>query len=214
MRMAARRMDADGNTEYVARAQAWIDHVQSNDLAIGIAILVLLAFLGTIWGDVGAPLGVEAGPAALPQPEPRVAHVRRAGQEPLDHARIERTQRGVPADPGRRRVGRRPGGRDDAAAQAHLDRTLTVDDLANRANMSARTFARRFKQETGTTPHRWLTHQRILSAQQLLEKSDRPIDWIAESIALSLVCGEHARPQIHRVRGHGTSRQRSTMAEY
>jgi transcriptional regulator GlxA family with amidase domain len=50
--------------------------------------------------------------------------------------------------------------------------------------MSARTFARRFKQETGTTPHRWLTHQRILSAQQLLEKSDRPIDWIAESVGL------------------------------
>src|SRR5262245_27445728 len=68
--------------------------------------------------------------------------------------------------------------------QAHLDRTLTVDDLAARANMSARTFARRFKQETGTTPHRWLMHQRILSAQQLLERSDRPIDWIAESVGL------------------------------
>ena len=35
-----------------------------------------------------------------------------------------------------------------------------------------------------TTPHRWLTHQRILSAQQLLEKTDRPIDWIAESVGL------------------------------
>jgi AraC family transcriptional regulator, transcriptional activator FtrA len=69
-------------------------------------------------------------------------------------------------------------------AQAHLHRTLTVNDLANRANMSARTFARRFKQETGTTPYRWLMHQRILSAQQLLEKSDRPIDWIAESVGL------------------------------
>jgi AraC family transcriptional activator FtrA len=69
-------------------------------------------------------------------------------------------------------------------AQTHLDRRLTVNDLANRANMSARTFARRFKQETGTTPHRWLMHQRILSAQQLLEKSDRPIDWIAESVGL------------------------------
>jgi AraC family transcriptional activator FtrA len=69
-------------------------------------------------------------------------------------------------------------------AQAHLDRTLTVDDLAARANMSARTFARRFKQETGTTPHRWLLHQRILSAQQLLERSDRPIDWIAASVGL------------------------------
>jgi len=69
-------------------------------------------------------------------------------------------------------------------AHAHLDRVLTVDDLADQANMSARTFARRFKQETGTTPHRWLTHQRILNAQQLLEKSDQPIDWIAESVGL------------------------------
>ena len=69
-------------------------------------------------------------------------------------------------------------------AHAHLDRTLTVDDLADQANMSARTFARRFRQETGTTPHRWLTHQRILSAQQLLERSDRPVDRIAESVGL------------------------------
>jgi AraC family transcriptional activator FtrA len=69
-------------------------------------------------------------------------------------------------------------------AHAHLDRVLTVDDLADHANMSARTFARRFKQETGTTPHRWLTHQRILRAQQLLEKSHLPIDSIAESVGL------------------------------
>jgi transcriptional regulator GlxA family with amidase domain len=69
-------------------------------------------------------------------------------------------------------------------AHAHLDRVLTVDDLAEQANMSARTFARRFRHETGTTPHRWLTHQRILSAQQLLEKSDQPIDWIAEAVGL------------------------------
>jgi AraC family transcriptional activator FtrA len=41
-------------------------------------------------------------------------------------------------------------------AHAHLDRVLTVDDLADQANMSARTFARRFRHETGT--HRWLTH--------------------------------------------------------
>jgi len=33
-------------------------------------------------------------------------------------------------------------------------------------------------------PQSWLTHQRILSAQQLLGKSDQPIDWIAESVGL------------------------------
>jgi AraC family transcriptional activator FtrA len=80
-------------------------------------------------------------------------------------------------------------------AHGHLDRAMTVDDLANQANMSPRTFARRFRQETGTTPHRWLTHQRILSAQQLLEKSDQSIDRIAESVGLqtSTTLREHFR---------------------
>jgi AraC-like DNA-binding protein len=39
-------------------------------------------------------------------------------------------------------------------AQHHLDRPLTVDGLAARALMSPRTFARRFRQQTGTTPRR------------------------------------------------------------
>lgn len=38
MRMAARRLDADGNSEYLARTEAWIEHVQANDLAIGVAM--------------------------------------------------------------------------------------------------------------------------------------------------------------------------------
>jgi len=48
--------------------------------------------------------------------------------------------------------------------------------------MSARTFARRFTQETGTTPLRWLTSQRILLAQQLLEDTDETVDAIAEQV--------------------------------
>src|SRR5438874_192389 len=40
-------------------------------------------------------------------------------------------------------------------AQAHLDEAIAVDNLAQRAGMSGRTFARTFKQQTGTTPHRW-----------------------------------------------------------
>jgi transcriptional regulator GlxA family with amidase domain len=61
----------------------------------------------------------------------------------------------------------------------HLDRALTVRQLAARANMSERTLARRFVQDTGTTPQRWLTGQRILLAQQLLEESDATVDVIA-----------------------------------
>jgi transcriptional regulator GlxA family with amidase domain len=64
--------------------------------------------------------------------------------------------------------------------RAHLDQPLTVRQLAARANMSERTFARRFVQDTGTTPQRWLIGQRILLAQQLLEESDETIDAIAD----------------------------------
>ena len=64
----------------------------------------------------------------------------------------------------------------------HLGRPLTVGDLAARAHMSPRTFARRFAQETGTTPLRWLTSQRILLAQQMLEDTDETVDAIAEHV--------------------------------
>lgn len=63
--------------------------------------------------------------------------------------------------------------------ERNLDRPVTVADLAARAHMSPRTFARRFVQETGTTPQRWLTGQRILLAQQLLEETDETVDAIA-----------------------------------
>src|SRR5947199_380465 len=60
--------------------------------------------------------------------------------------------------------------------RAHLDQPLSVRQLAARANMSERTFARRFVQDTGTTPQRWLIGQRILLAQQLLDESDETVD--------------------------------------
>jgi len=63
---------------------------------------------------------------------------------------------------------------------ANLAAAITVDQLAARAYMSPRTFARRFVQETGTTPQRWLTGQRILLAQQLLEESDETVDVVAD----------------------------------
>jgi AraC family transcriptional activator FtrA len=55
----------------------------------------------------------------------------------------------------------------------------TVAELADRAAMSERTFARRFVAETGTTPHRWLTTQRVLHARTLLEQSALSVDEIA-----------------------------------
>ncbi|MGM9385021.1 GlxA family transcriptional regulator [Streptomyces antibioticus] len=61
----------------------------------------------------------------------------------------------------------------------HLDQEVTVEQLAARAHMAPRTFARRFQQETGTTPYRWLLRQRVLLAQHLLEATDETVDAIA-----------------------------------
>ncbi|WP_328719504.1 helix-turn-helix domain-containing protein [Streptomyces sp. NBC_00247] len=61
----------------------------------------------------------------------------------------------------------------------HLDQEMTVDQLASLAHMSPRTYARRFQQETGTTPYRWLLRQRVLLAQHLLESSDETMEAIA-----------------------------------
>ena len=61
----------------------------------------------------------------------------------------------------------------------HLDQELTVDLLARKALMSPRTFARRFRAETGTTPNAWLNRQRLLRAQQLLEETSFTLEEIA-----------------------------------
>ncbi|MEU2282778.1 helix-turn-helix domain-containing protein [Streptomyces sp. NPDC013178] len=63
--------------------------------------------------------------------------------------------------------------------EQHLDQEVTVEQLAARAHMSPRTFARRFQQETGTTPYRWILRQRVLLAQHLLEATDETVDAIA-----------------------------------
>ena len=64
--------------------------------------------------------------------------------------------------------------------ERHLDQQVTVAELAWLAHMSPRTFARRFVRETGTTPLRWLTGQRILLAQRLLEDTEETVDQVAE----------------------------------
>jgi len=69
-------------------------------------------------------------------------------------------------------------------AQRRLSDPLPVGSLASRAAMSPRTFARRFRKETGTTPHQWLTHQRLLAAQRRLETTSDSVDEIAEAVGL------------------------------
>jgi len=67
-----------------------------------------------------------------------------------------------------------------AYALAHLDEPLTVTLLARHACTSERTFNRRFRQETGTTPLKWLHAQRVDHARRLLEGSDLPVETVAQ----------------------------------
>jgi transcriptional regulator GlxA family with amidase domain len=66
-----------------------------------------------------------------------------------------------------------------AWALKHLDRPVTLSELAAHARTSVRTFTRRFRDEVGMTPGQWLTLQRVERARHLLESSDLPIDQIA-----------------------------------
>lgn len=64
--------------------------------------------------------------------------------------------------------------------RADLRQVHTIDSMAVDAKMSTRTFARRFKEATGTTPHRWLQHERVRVVQSLLETTSLTLERIAE----------------------------------
>jgi transcriptional regulator GlxA family with amidase domain len=85
----------------------------------------------------------------------------------------------------------------------HLDEDLDVDTLARKSLMSPRTFARRFRAETGATPHSWVTKQRVLRAEQLLEQTDRSVERIASEVGF----GNAATLRHHFTRQRGVSPQ-------
>ena len=63
--------------------------------------------------------------------------------------------------------------------EENAHRQLTLDDIAARAAISPRTLNRRFREQTGTTPLRWLHRARVRHAQQLLETTAHPVEQIA-----------------------------------
>ena len=71
-----------------------------------------------------------------------------------------------------------------AWAMERLDDDLDVERLARQALLSERTFARRFRAETGTTPHQWVTGQRVLLARRLLEETDLSVEEVAHRSGL------------------------------
>ncbi|WP_067463463.1 GlxA family transcriptional regulator [Actinomadura macra] len=63
--------------------------------------------------------------------------------------------------------------------EANLHHPLTLDDLARHARVSVRTLTRRFAEQAGTTPQRWVSRARLRRAQQLLESTDLPVERVA-----------------------------------
>ncbi|WP_354643714.1 GlxA family transcriptional regulator [Kitasatospora camelliae] len=104
-----------------------------------------------------------------------------------------------------------PGASGTAATQAwaleRLSEPLTLADLAAHAHVSVRTFSRRFRAETGTTPARWLLRQRTDLARHYLETTDWPVDLVARRSGLGT--GASLRHHLHTTLGitpHGYRR--------
>lgn len=64
-------------------------------------------------------------------------------------------------------------------ARSQLQQPLSIDDLAERASMSTRSFLRHFRRTTGTTPLQWVIFERVTLACQFLEESNSSIEVIA-----------------------------------
>jgi transcriptional regulator GlxA family with amidase domain len=94
--------------------------------------------------------------------------------------------------------------------QENLHEQVTVEALASRAVMSPRTFARRFRETTGTTPYRWVLRQRVLLAQRLLETTDLSVDVIAEECGMGTPA---LRDQFLRIVGTSPGRYRRTFRQ-
>ncbi|MFJ8362479.1 GlxA family transcriptional regulator [Streptomyces sp. NPDC093984] len=92
---------------------------------------------------------------------------------------------------------------------ARLDQPLTLADLAAHARMSVRTFARRFNDEVGLSPGRWLIQQRVDRARHLLEASDLPVDRIAAEVGFAT--GASLRRHLHAAIGVSPTTYRRTF---
>jgi len=63
----------------------------------------------------------------------------------------------------------------------HLDRKLSVEELANRMSMSARNFERVFTREVGTTPAQYVLHMRVEAARRHLERASGGLKQVASA---------------------------------
>jgi transcriptional regulator GlxA family with amidase domain len=96
-----------------------------------------------------------------------------------------------------------------AHVMAHLRDAHSVEELADVAGMSARTFARTFKQESRMTPADFVEGARIDAARNRLEGSDLPLKIVAYECGFSTA--EHMRQVFVRRLGVTPSQYRASF---
>ncbi|GGV87580.1 AraC family transcriptional regulator [Streptomyces massasporeus] len=94
-------------------------------------------------------------------------------------------------------------------ALRRLGEPLSLDLLARQAGVSARTFSRRFVEETGYTPMQWVMRARIDRARELLERSERSVEQIAADVGLGT--GANLRLHFQHILGTTPSEYRRTF---
>ncbi|GAA1360783.1 GlxA family transcriptional regulator [Streptomyces beijiangensis] len=71
-----------------------------------------------------------------------------------------------------------------AWAADRLGEHIGIDELADHAGLSPRTLARRFNEQLGVSPGRWVLDRRVAAARALLEQSDLPVETVATRVGL------------------------------
>jgi transcriptional regulator GlxA family with amidase domain len=95
-------------------------------------------------------------------------------------------------------------------ALAHLSDPITLDMLARNARVSARTFSRRFVEDTGYTPMQWMLRARVDVARELLESTDLGVEQIAARVGLGT--GANLRLHFRRILGTSPTEYRHTFS--
>jgi transcriptional regulator GlxA family with amidase domain len=170
------RRPATTHWQSAALFRRWYPHIQLNEHVLFVDDGDILTSAGAASGvdlclhlirsDLGAELANRAARSCVVPP------FREGGQ-------AQYIQRPVPDDTASSTASARQW------ALQHLAEPLSVPRLAEIAHMSPRTFARRFRDETGLPPHKWIVRQRLDRARQLLESSNRSVDQIASDVGFA-----------------------------
>lgn len=161
----------------------YADDLQARFPAVRVRPDALYAQAGSVVTSAGTAAGIDA-----------CLHLVRAELGPATANRIARRMVVAPhRDGGQRQFIDRPllpepGGTLASLLEwvdEHLAEEHTLQTLARREALSPRTLLRRFRAETGGTPHAWLTSRRVARAQELLEASDLPVEAVARTVGLA-----------------------------